>query len=111
MLAFMYLDSVRNSLAATPVPLASPTQITLRQNYPNPFNSTTRIEFSLPRAGRVELTVFDILGRETVCVLSGLLPSGMHAVCWNASPLPSGVYFCRLNFGGESQVKRMVLIR
>jgi hypothetical protein len=107
----MYLDSVRNSLAAEPMPIALPTQITLRQNYPNPFNSTTRIEFSLPCAGQTKLTVFDILGRETVRVLNGYLPAGNHAVNWNASPLPSGVYFCRLNFGGQSQVRRMVLVR
>jgi len=111
MLAFMYLDSVRNSLAVEPVPIALPTQICLRQNYPNPFNATTRIEFYLPRAGQTELRVFDILGRETINVLNGFLPAGNHEVKWNASPLPSGVYFCRLNFGGQSQVKRMVLVR
>jgi S-formylglutathione hydrolase FrmB len=111
MLAFMYLDSVRNSLAVEPVPIPVATQFTLRQNYPNPFNATTRIEFFLPRAGDVELSVFDILGRETITVLNSFLPAGTHEVNWNASPLPSGVYFCRLNFGGESQVKRMVLLR
>lgn len=111
MLAFMYLDSVRNALAADPMPTALPAQITLRQNYPNPFNATTRIEFSLPRAGQTELAVFDILGRQTITILNGPLPAGMHALSWNAASLPSGVYFCRLNFAGQSQVRKMVLLR
>jgi pimeloyl-ACP methyl ester carboxylesterase len=111
MLAFMYLDSVRNSLAVEPAPLALPTEISLRQNYPNPFNSTTRIEFSLPQAGHVELAVFNILGRETITVLNDFQPTGTHEVNWSASSLPSGVYFCRLNFAGQSQVRKMVLLR
>jgi S-formylglutathione hydrolase FrmB len=111
MLAFMYLDSVRNSLAAHPETVPLPTQITLRQNYPNPFNSSTRIEFFLPRAGEVELSIFDLLGRETVQLANGSLPAGNHTINWNASSLPSGIYFCRLSFAGQSQVRRMVLLR
>jgi enterochelin esterase-like enzyme len=111
MLGFMYLDSVRNTLTAKPAPLALPSEFSLLQNYPNPFNSFTRIEFMLSRAGYTELSVFDILSRQTTQLVNDVLPAGEHVVNFNANNMPSGVYLCRLTSGGEMQVRKMVLMR
>lgn len=111
MMGFMFLDSVRHVLTAEPAPTSAPSAIALLRNYPNPFNSGTRIEFTLPRAGHVELSVYDLLGRETIQLLNGVLSTGAHAVNFNAANLPSGVYLCRLTSGGETQTRKMLLIR
>lgn len=93
-----------------------PQSFDLLQNYPNPFNPATTISFTLSRAAAVALTVFDGHGRQTAQLLDDYLAPGSHQVNWNArsadgSPLPSGVYFCRLQVGEEVKVHKMALIR
>lgn len=65
-------------------------------NYPNPFNPTTTIRYDIPRAGMVNLKVFDILGREVAGLVQEFQPAGSYSVQMNASNLASGVYFYRL---------------
>jgi hypothetical protein len=64
----------------------------LEQNYPNPFNSGTRIKYYLPSAGRVQLHIFDISGRQLETRALGFLPAGHHEESWTG-PIASGVYF------------------
>jgi hypothetical protein len=64
--------------------------------YPNPFNPSTTIRFSLIQDGRVQLRIYDMLGREVEKLFDRNLPRGMHDVVWNASGLSSGVYFARI---------------
>jgi hypothetical protein len=80
-------------------------------SYPNPFNATTRITYHLPRAGTVELTVYDITGRNIATLLRGRQPAGDGAVSWNAPELPSGTYILRLSASGQSRVFKALLIR
>ena len=68
----------------------------LQQNYPNPFNPTTKIRFDLGRDARVELKVYDVLGREVSQVVSGDRPGGAHEVLFDGTDLSSGVYYYRL---------------
>jgi subtilisin family serine protease len=93
-----------------------PVSPTLSQNYPNPFNPTTQIEFSIPRAGQVKLSVYDLLGREVKRLVDGRLEAGNHAVIWNGKDesgrsAGSGVYFYAIRAGGFSQSRKMTLLK
>ncbi len=81
------------------------------QNYPNPFNPTTAISYRLPVSGRVELKVYDILGREVVTLVSDYQEAGIHTAYFNGQNLASGVYFYRLTAPGISQVKKMLMVK
>jgi len=68
----------------------------LLENYPNPFTGETHIPFSLPRAGRMTIGVYDLLGRKVAHLGSGWMPAGVHVVSWNGAGRPSTFYFVRL---------------
>jgi len=88
-----------------------PTQFTLSQNYPNPFNPTTTFQFQIPISGLVSIKVFDILGREVVVLLNEVKSVGTYQITWNASTLPSGVYFYRVQAGTNTAVKKAMLLK
>ena len=88
-----------------------PKEYVLRQNYPNPFNPSTTIEFALPHAVYITLKVYNILGQDVAALIAGERPAGTFKVTWDASSLPSGVYFYRLAAGEYVQTKKMVLMR
>jgi hypothetical protein len=83
----------------------------LSQNFPNPFNPTTTIRFELSATSDVRLRIYDILGREVAELVNDKVPAGIHSSVWNASAMPSGVYFSVLSAGEFRQVKRMVLLK
>ncbi|MFZ4621534.1 MAG: fibronectin type III domain-containing protein [Bacteroidota bacterium] len=74
-----------------------PTVYSLSQNFPNPFNPSTTIQFGLPEASNVTLTIYDMLGREVTTLYNSELSAGYHTYQWNASGLSSGVYVYRIN--------------
>lgn len=82
----------------------------LQQNYPNPFNPSTVISFQLSVNSHVTLKVFDVNGREVAILFDGEASAGNHAVTFNASHLPSGVYFYRFT-GAWHETKKMLLRR
>ena len=75
---------------------ALPEFFALREIYPNPFNAATNIGFELPDASNVNLTVYDLLGREIGILTDRLYPAGYHCITWDAGDQPSGIYFVRL---------------
>ena len=76
-----------------------PQAFRLYQNYPNPFNPTTNISFTVPSNGKAALTVFNLLGQRVGILFDGAVVSGTtYRAIFNASWLPSGVYFSRLDF-------------
>lgn len=83
----------------------------LSQNYPNPFNPTTVISYQLPINGFVTLGVYDLLGRSIKTLVSERQSAGTHTVTFNASGLPSGVYFYRLTSGSVVKTKKLVMIK
>jgi parallel beta-helix repeat protein len=87
-----------------------PSDLTLYQNYPNPFNAETRFKFVVPRYQDIELTVYDLLGKEIRILIDERLQPGIHVVNFDALDLPSGVYFYRLQAGDNVQTRRMVLL-
>ena len=82
----------------------------LDQNFPNPFNPSTKIRFSIPKSSYVKLTVFNPVGEEVAGLINGTLYAGFHEVNFSASEFPSGVYFCRLQYGGSSKMIKMLLL-
>lgn len=95
---------------------AEPNSFMIIQNYPNPFNPSTKIRFILPRATQVIVRVFDATGREVATLLEGALAEGPHTFVWDGKstagePVRSGVYFLRLEAGGEVAVHKMAVVR
>lgn len=88
-----------------------PNTYILEQNYPNPFNPSTTINFALPRAGLVELKVYDVLGREIAILVNEVRQAGSYKVDFDASALSSGVYFYTLKAGEFTDTKKMLLIK
>ncbi len=90
-------------------------RIELAQNVPNPMQGGTTIGFALARAGRVELSVFDVAGRRVARIVERELPAGTHRAAWDGRddagrPVPGGVYFYEIVQGGERSAKRLVVL-
>ena len=88
-----------------------PEKFSLFQNYPNPFNPSTNIKFDIPNDAKVKITVYDMLGREIYVLVNKELKSGSYSIRFDASALPSGVYFYTLSAGSYSETKKMLLIK
>jgi len=83
----------------------------LSQNYPNPFNPSTLIRYQLSVSALVVLKVFDICGREIRTLVNERQNAGSHSVQFNASDLPSGVYFYKIEAGKYQDVKKLLLLK
>ena len=88
-----------------------PNGYSLAQNYPNPFNPETEIAFGLPEQAKVVLTVYNVLGQEVEALVNADLEAGHHVVMWDASDLPSGVYFYSMTANEFTATRRMVLMK
>ncbi|MEO8514626.1 MAG: T9SS type A sorting domain-containing protein [Ignavibacteria bacterium] len=88
-----------------------PSDFSLGQNYPNPFNPATTINYSIPIGADVELTVFDMLGREVENIYSGYQNAGNYRAVFNAENLSSGIYTYRLKAGNFTETKKMLLVK
>ena len=83
----------------------------LEQNYPNPFNPSTKISYSIPEASKVDLKVYDILGKEVATLVNETKVPGNYVVVFDASNLASGVYIYVLKSNNFVQTKKMILLR
>jgi hypothetical protein len=101
----------QTGLGITPVSGNIPDKYSLEQNYPNPFNPATSINFSIPKAGNVRLTVYDILGKEIALLVDENLTAGTYKADFDASNFSSGTYFYRIEADGFTDVKKMILIK
>ncbi len=99
------------SLGDTHLNTTPPLVYSLGQNYPNPFNPLTSMAFSLPQAQWVNLSVYDAQGRRVLTLVDGYRAEGVQEVTWDASRMTSGVYFCRLEAGNFSAVRKMMLVK
>jgi hypothetical protein len=101
-----------------------PSEFALLQNHPNPFNQTTKIEFTLTRAGFVNLNIYDLLGRKIRTLASQDLSSGYKSVLWDGKndsgeDVASGIYFYRIEVEDSSSsgvrefsaTKKLVLLK
>jgi photosystem II stability/assembly factor-like uncharacterized protein len=85
-----------------------PVDFKLHQNYPNPFNPVTSIDYEIPFQSKVNLKVFDILGKEVAVLVNETKNSGKYSVTFNAVNLTSGIYFCKLNVISKAFEKSFV---
>ncbi|MEP0861962.1 MAG: T9SS type A sorting domain-containing protein [Ignavibacterium sp.] len=97
-----------NSVA---VNFSVPVKFALEQNYPNPFNPTTSIQYSIGSKQFVSIKVFNVLGNEVATLVNENKEAGSYGVEFNASDLPSGIYYYKLSAGNYSDVKKMMLIK
>ena len=83
----------------------------LKGNYPNPFNNTTIILLELADKSFVNLDIFNLLGRKVATIADGYYQAGLHNIKWDASELPSGIYFSKMTVGDKTLTGRMTLIK
>ncbi|MEK7263600.1 MAG: right-handed parallel beta-helix repeat-containing protein [Bacteroidota bacterium] len=89
-----------------------PTSFALYQNFPNPFNPVTTVKFDVAEESKVELTIYDLLGRKVTTLINEMKPAGRYSFVWNAGVYASGVYYLRMNVEGRyTQVKKILLMK
>ena len=96
--------------------ISMPMEFALHQNYPNPFNPTTSIRYDLPNAGKVTMTIYDMMGREVRTLVNNNVDAGFQSVTWDAtnnfgSPVGAGVYIYQIKADGYMQSKKMILLK
>ena len=88
-----------------------PTEFALDQNYPNPFNPSTTIPFSIVEAGKINLTIYNVLGEKITTLVNGYKEASKYSVKFNSSNLPSGLYFYKLTTKNHTVKKMMLVVR
>ncbi len=90
---------------------AIPGAFALQNAYPNPSRGQTTFKYQLPKESRVSLTVYNVVGQAVKRFDIGAKPAGYHQVNWNDNLLPNGIYFYRLQAGGFSATRKLVVLR
>jgi FlgD Ig-like domain len=98
------------------ISVGAPKEYKLYENFPNPFNPSTKIAFELPKASRVKLMIYDVVGREVAQVTDADYPAGYTELTWNGlnkngNLVSSGVYFYRVSADEWSKVKKMMMVK
>jgi hypothetical protein len=106
------LTSFEEVIIVTDVPRGTvPKEFSLSQNYPNPFNPSTTINFSISQTEKVNLKIYDVLGREVATLVNEQKAPGNYEVKFNAGNFASGMYLYRLQAGDFVQTKKMILMK
>ena len=93
-----------------------PEVFSLHQNYPNPFNPVTKLRYDLPENGHVNITIYDMLGREVKTLINQAQDAGYRSLIWDATndygkPVSAGIYLYQIQAGEYMQTKKMVLLK
>jgi hypothetical protein len=101
-------DGLQNAVVAK--------EFTLANNYPNPFNPSTTINFTVPKASDVTLTIYNTLGQRIATLVDENMAQGSHSVVWNGrndagQTAPTGLYFYTLRSDQTSITKKMLLVK
>jgi hypothetical protein len=110
------LEGATVSLASRTPSAILPTEFDLSQNKPNTFNPSTQINFALPSAAKVNLTVFNVLGQQVKTLVDEYMTAGYQTVTWDGrdnsgASVASGVYFYRIAAGDFAETKKMLLLK
>ena len=89
----------------------SPEVYALGQNYPNPFNAVTTIAYEVASAEQVTLIIYNTLGQEVARLVNERKSAGRYEVRWDASNMPTGVYFYRLTAGSFTATRKLLLVK
>ncbi|MBN2279846.1 MAG: CotH kinase family protein [Candidatus Marinimicrobia bacterium] len=101
-----------DAFASNTKPEITVSHFLLQQNYPNPFNGTTVLGFFLPLPGKVNLSVYDLAGSHIETLTKENFQSGYHEIHYTPQPsVASGIYFCRMDYHGKSQLTKMVFLK
>jgi hypothetical protein len=103
--------SFGNALGIIGTSGSAPKEFSLSQNFPNPFNPSTEIKFDIAKLSNVKLNIYNILGEKVASLVDQSLPAGSYSINWNASNMPSGVYFYKIYAGDFSATKKLILIK
>lgn len=87
------------------------TRFELSQNYPNPFNPTTTIQYTVTAYGSVNVAVYNVLGKKVATLVNEVKTPGTYSVNFNATDLPSGIYFYKIVSGSFSSTRKMMLVK
>lgn len=88
-----------------------PDQYVLYPNYPNPFNPFTTLRYDLPEKIHVNLTIYDLLGRQIITLVNETQEAGYKSVIWDASGISGGIYIYRIKAGNFTQTRKLVLLK
>ncbi|KAA3606863.1 MAG: T9SS C-terminal target domain-containing protein [Calditrichaeota bacterium] len=115
-LASSWRASTLNGTPGTENEIILPNSIKIFQNFPNPFNVSTRINFEIPSQTKIKVSIFNILGQKVKTLLNQTKEAGFHTVEWNGTnendaKVSSGVYFCKVEIGKKSEVRKMLLLK
>jgi len=110
------ISAFSGPLQITPTSIISnntgiPKVFALHQNYPNPFNPLTYIGFDIPKAVFVQITIYDITGREVVALVNQHMDAGSYKANWDATNFASGVYIYKIEAGSFTDRKKMVILK
>ena len=102
-------------ISAEPEPF-TPEEFVLHQNYPNPFNPVTTLRYDLPENSLVNVTIYDMLGRQVKTLINQTQDAGYRSVIWDATnnfgkPVSAGIYLYQIQAGEYMQTKKMVLLK
>jgi hypothetical protein len=93
-----------------------PKKIYLYQNYPNPFNPVTTLRYDLPEDALVNITIYDMMGREVKTLVNATQDAGFKSIIWNATnnqgnPVSAGMYLYQIQAGEFVQTRKMLLLK
>ncbi|NNE34577.1 MAG: T9SS type A sorting domain-containing protein, partial [Rhodothermales bacterium] len=109
--ALPFEDNPAFSVGVEPVDGELPASITLKKNFPNPFNPTTTFEYAITASQKVQLHVYDVIGRRVATLVNGVQPANTYRVNFDAADLASGTYFYRLETADKVITRSMVLLK
>ncbi len=105
-------DSIKGVISnQVAVASGAPAAFSVAQNTPNPFNPTTSINFTLAKAGKVTIDVFNAAGQKIDTIANASMTAGAHTVNWNAAKFSAGVYFYTVNANGLTKTMKMTLLK
>jgi photosystem II stability/assembly factor-like uncharacterized protein len=100
-----------HTIGITQISNEVPREFELMQNYPNPFNPETKIKFNIPKVGFVSLKIYDVLGNELETLINSQLKEGIYEADFSAKNYPSGIYFYKMDFDGNSYTRKMIIVK
>lgn len=109
-------NQLRNLRYGNPEAITVPSVPVISRNYPNPFNPSTTIDFSVPQKSRVKLNVYNIRGQKVKNLINSELERGHHKIVWDGRDgtnrkVSSGIYFIRLESGGKTNTRKIMLMK